>query len=371
MTYLKQLLLSIFVLIVVALSSLFLHPGADGLRIQLGLSEAAVEPNQRSGRPGFGGSPLVVTADIGRAALVQNLEAVGDGRSLRSAELTTEVSGRIVDVFVVAGDQVAAGDLMVQLDDQSERIALSRAQLQFDDVSARLARVERMAATAAASEAELRDARSALRSAQLQLQEAELVLARRQVVAPFSGVVSSMSAQIGHWVTPQTIVARVDDRSRLQVAFRVPERFLSAISVGQSVRVTTSALSMPPFVGRISELDGRLDTATRTLSVLAEIDNPEDVLRPGMSFQLSLEFVGSEYFSVPPLAIQWELDGPYVWVLNNNQRVSQVPVQIMQRRGQDVLVSGDLQDVQSVVIEGVQSLRPGLVVTTEVPRGRP
>jgi hypothetical protein len=90
-----------------------------------------------------------------------------------------------------------------------------------------------------------------------------------------------------------------------------------------------------------------------------------------MSFQVNLEFVGDDYFAIHPLAIQWQMEGPYVWALDQTMRASQVPIQIIQRREQDVLVSGDLNEFQQVVIEGVQTLRPGVEVTTELSGRRP
>lgn len=370
MTYRKQFLLSTFFLAVVLMVSFLFHPNAHGWRAQFGINAAVADTPERSGRPSFGGSPFVLTEPVAQAKLVQRLEAVGEGVALQMAELTPEVSGRVVAVFSAVGDVVAAGDRILQLDDRSEQIALARAQLNVADASARLARIQRMAAAASASEAELREAHSALRNAELQLEEAELALSRRVIVAPFSGVISHFSAQVGHWVTPQSMVARIDDRSRLRVAFLVPERFMSLVSVGQPVRVTSSALALPGMSGNVVELDGRIDSATRTLRALAEIDNANDLLRPGMSFNLTLEFLGAEYFAIDPLAIQWELSGSYVWALDDEQRVTQIPVQIIQRRTSDVLVSGHLTPAQEVVTEGVQALRSGMVVSTTRPGRR-
>lgn len=366
MTYRKQFLLSSLFLLTALLLSLVFHPNADGWRAQLGFGVAVAETRERSGRSGFGGAPLVLTETVTRATLVQRLAAVGSGESLQSVDLTSEVSGRVVEIYFAVGDRVAVGEEILKLDDRVEQIALARAQLNFADASARLARVQRVAAAASASEAELRDATSALRLADLQRQEAELALARRVIVAPFTGILSLFTAQKGHWVTPQTVVARIDDRSRLRVSFLVPERFLSSVALDQTVTILTSAFDSPSMTGIVTELGGRLDTATRTLPVFADVDNIDDVLRPGMSFSLTLEFMGNDYFALNPLAIQWNMTGPYVWALDEEKRVTQVPIRIIQRRAEDVLVAGHLMPSQAVVIEGVQALRPGIVVTTEL-----
>lgn len=367
----KQLILSTLMVVLVLLGSVIWHPSAEGWRIELGFAAAQAQTQAGSGRPMFGGTPFVVTANIEQAQWVQRFDAVGDGLARQSADMTAEVSGRVVAVFVSAGDRVEQGDPIIQLDERAEQIALARAQLNLEDSVTRLSRVQRMAANASASEADLREAQSALRNAELQLEDARLALNRRTLEAPFSGVVSSTSVQVGHLITPQAVVARLDDRSELQIAFRIPERLLPAVAIGQEVRVTPTALQQTALVGTIVELDGRIDLPTRSLSALASIHNPDDVFRPGMSFQISIESVGETYFAVSPLAIQWRMEGAYVWALDENNRVTQVPVQIIHRRAQDVLVDGDLEAYAQVVVEGVQSLRPGAEVTTEMPGRRP
>src|SRR5690606_32812942 len=90
-------------------------------------------------------------------------------------------------------------------------------------------------------------------------------------------------------------------------------------------------------------------------------DNSEDRIRPGMSFRTELFFEGVAYTAVDPLAIQWSSDGPYLWK-NAGEVSERVPVQIIQRNANYVLVAGDVAAGDEVIIEGLQSLRPGAAI---------
>ncbi|MHA7880217.1 MAG: efflux RND transporter periplasmic adaptor subunit [Saccharospirillum sp.] len=360
----KQSLLAVGVLLLAGAGWLFLHPGSEGLRVQIGLAEAA---QSASGRPGgggppfgFGGASTVVTAPVGTSIINDRLSAVGDGAALRSVDVISEVSGRVTEVLKGSGERVEAGDVLVQLDASSERIALSRAQLAVRDAQNALERLNRLQRSSI-TEVEISQAETALAAARLQVQEAELALSRRTIRAPMDGMLGIMSLEPGALISSQTVVARIDDRSGLLVEFRIPERFVSAINVERSVEVTPVAQPGLRISGTVTAIDSRLEPDSRTLRVQAQVPNEDDLLRPGMSFLINIRFAGDEYPTVDPLAIQWQSGGPFVWQVLEG-RVAQVPVRIIQRNSDSVLVDAELSPGEVVVTEGVQSLRPGAEV---------
>ena len=85
-----------------------------------------------------------------------------------------------------------------------------------------------------------------------------------------------------------------------------------------------------------------------------------------MALQIDLTFTGESYPAVDPLAIQWSADGAFVWVVREEKAV-RVPMRILQRNASDVLIDADFEPGDRVVIEGVQSLRPGADVTVIKP----
>ena len=90
----------------------------------------------------------------------------------------------------------------------------------------------------------------------------------------------------------------------------------------------------------------------------AVIENKDDMLRAGMSFQVAMKFPGDTYPSVNPLSVQWGTDGAFVWAIKDG-KAKRTPVRIIQRNTESVLVEADLTDEDLVVTEGIHTVREG------------
>jgi multidrug efflux pump subunit AcrA (membrane-fusion protein) len=97
--------------------------------------------------------------------------------------------------------------------------------------------------------------------------------------------------------------------------------------------------------------------------VQARIDNPNDMIRPGGSFQVQLAFMGEAYPIVREVAVLWSRDGAYLWRITEG-RAEKVFVRLVRRDKGRVLVNGDLRRGDLIVVEGVQGLRLGQKVRT-------
>jgi RND family efflux transporter MFP subunit len=340
-------------------------------RIGLPVGETAASASDARAGQGFGGGGAgaleVIAQPVGVASANARTSAIGDGRAIRSVAVMPLAAGRLTDVLVAPGDQVSAGDVIARLDAQAEAIELARAELNLADAESNLERFERLRGTGAATEVQLREAQLAVERARLEVRDAQLELDRRDVVAPISGLVGILPVETGMQVGTQTEIATIDDRSRILVDFRVPERFVGQINLGD--RLNAIALARPELdlEGEIVAIDNRIDRASRTLRVQAALDNSDDVLRAGMAFSLVIGFAGDPHPAIDPLAIQWGADGSFVWVVREGRAV-RVPVRIVQRSSELVLVTADIEAGEQVVTEGIQRLREGAEVTV---RGLP
>jgi RND family efflux transporter MFP subunit len=153
----------------------------------------------------------------------------------------------------------------------------------------------------------------------------------------------------------------LDDRSQLRVAFAVPEAYLGRLKIGERVTVANVAYPERRFEGRVSRIDSRVDAATRQVRVEATVPNTNDLLRPGMSFQVQLHLPGARFVAVPELALQWDRAGAHVWAVRAGRAV-RVPVRMVRRLQARVLLDGELRAGETVVVEGVQRLRDGRAV---------
>jgi RND family efflux transporter MFP subunit len=364
----KQAVVSLVVLAAAVALWARYFPQASGVLQRAGIATAAIEADRapRDG-PGIGGPgapPVVRAAPVVEATVNDRVSAIGDGLAAQSVTVTPRVAGRVASIEVASGDFVRAGTALVRLDSEVETIALDRARLVLGDAQATLARAEELRRSNAVSEVALRTAELAASQAELALRDAELALEHRVVRAPFDGWVGILGVEVGDQVSTSTPVATLDDRSRILVDFRVPERFVGQLEVGAAVAARPLAQPGLTLIGEIAAVDSRISADTRTIRVRASFDNAEDRLRPGMAFSIDMRFPGDTFAAVDPLAIQWNADGAYVWTAADGQAV-QVPVRIVQRDDDAVLVDGALGPGALVVTEGVQLLREGAPLRLE------
>ncbi|WEZ83109.1 efflux RND transporter periplasmic adaptor subunit [Rhizobium sp. 32-5/1] len=366
----KQLVISLVILVIGVMAWVRFVPGAGAMLAKVGVSapiiEAIAKPQPAEetagqGRRGQGQgagnqTPIVVTQAADMAVVNDRLNAIGNGDAILSATVTPLATGNLTEVLVKSGDRIEQGQVIARLDSDDQKVAAAQAKLNRDNASEKVERNRKLGNAVAI--VAIRDAEFALQGAELALQTAELDLKRRDIIAPSKGIVGIITVNPGDYVTTSTPIAVVDDRSQILVDFWVPERFANKISVGQAVSATAIAQPGSELAGVVHAIDNRIDQASRTLRVRARIDNPDDTLRAGMSFSVALTFDGDQYPTVNPLSIQWSADGSYVWRVAGD-KTEKVPVKIVQRNADKVLVDAKLTKGDVVVTEGVQRLRDG------------
>lgn len=372
MSWWKQVALALILVVIALFAWLRLNPDSARQLVEMGMPQGLVTafsgpldagekgapPGNRPSRQFAGREILVVTAPVVTARINDRFSAIGDGEALRSVTVVPLSSGLVTKVNFAAGDRVKAGDVLAELDSEGEQIARDRAELAQQMASDKVDRYEKLMSSSAATQVQLHEAQNEFDNARLALRDAELTLKRRSIIAPVSGVVGLVPVEVGDYVTTQSEIATIDDRSEVLVNFWVPERFASSIRIGQVIDAVSIAMPDEVFTGAIAEIASRVDRDSRTLQVRARVDNPDDKLRPGMSFKVTIRLPGDVFPAVNPLAIQWSSEGAFVWK-NQDGAATRTAVRIVQRNSDAVLVDGDLATGEAVVIEGVQTLREG------------
>ncbi|SDO54523.1 efflux RND transporter periplasmic adaptor subunit [Phyllobacterium sp. OV277] len=357
----KQLVLVVVVLAIAGAGWLYFFPGASNLFKKAGVDKVlTADKPATSGGQGRSGqvAPIVVVRAADEAKINDKLSAIGTGKAKSSVSVTPFAAGRMNEILVTSGTKVEAGDVIARLDAEAEAIAADKARTMLKDAQTKLKRAENLSTTNTVSAVQVSDAGLAVDNAGLDVREAELALDRRDIKAPIGGIVGILPVSAGNYITTTTQIATIADRSDVLVDFWVPERFAPAVKVGAAVTATSVARPGETFNGTISSIDNRVDPDSRTLQVQAKITNPNDALREGMAFQVTMGFAGETYPTVDPLAIQWGTDGAYVWKIVDN-KAQRVSVRIMQRNTAYVLVNAEIKPGDLIVAEGVQAVRQG------------
>lgn len=333
-----------------------------------GSSTQEASRQQTRGQSSGPAAPLVIVEAAGQETVNNRLTAIGSARALSTVSVKPYSSGTMNKLFVKAGDTVKAGDAIAELDNETETIAVNKAQIALKNAQTTRDRIARLRATNTATVVQEIEADLALANTKLALEDAQLALSRRTVRAPISGVVGILPVNAGNYITADTSIARIDDRSKVLIDIWVPERFAPQIKVGLPVSAQSTAFPGVKYNGVINAVDNTLDEASRTLHVRAEIPNDEDRLRAGMSFSVTVLFPGESYPSVDPLAIQWGADGSYVWRVDEG-KAKKVPARIVQRNSTNILIDGPVKQGDMIVTQGVQSVREDAPVRVQNEQG--
>lgn len=256
-----------------------------------------------------GDGPLrVETIAPETATFTDTLRAVGTARARYAVDLLPEAGGRIARIAFQPGDRVEAGAVLLELDDRAEQADLKAAEATLAEAGAAFARQEQLNRTGSASDAAFQTARAAQLRAEAERDRALVVLEDRQLRAPFAGILGLTDLVEGQMIDTTTPIATLDDLSVIEVDFSVPETLLPRLRPGQRVDLTSSAWPDRVFQGTISRIDSRVDAATRSVAMRADIPNDDRALAGGMFLQVSLILDERRRPAIPESAISVEGD---------------------------------------------------------------
>lgn len=299
---------------------------------------------------------------------ISRVEAVGTAEAAKSVVLFPAVGDIVTAIHFMPGQQVEQGDILLELDARRQRVAVNRAEIQLRDAERTVERLRTSRSQGAIPESDLDDAVTVRDLLKVDLREAEADLEDRLVRAPFDGVVGLTDVEIGDRITEQTAITTLDKRDELLINFRAPEAALSILQQDPELTVQPWENRSVRIEAEIAEVDSRVSNENRTLRVRARLNNQEDRFRPGMSFRVRLEVAGDSYAVVPEAALLWGATGAYVWIVEE-EAAKRVDIQIKQRLAGRLLVGGELDPGDLLIVEGVQQLREGQAVSISRPEG--
>lgn len=307
------------------------------------------------------GAVPVVVAPVRLRGEDTVVQSPGTGIATKSVTLYPETAGRVSEILFSAGQAVKKGEPLMRLDSRAEKLAVDLARVRLEEVRRNFDRKKKLAPRGAIARAELDLAETQLAAARITLAQREHELSERTLVAPFDGVTGIAQVDPGERVSQTTAVTTLDDRSTVLVDFDVPEAYASAVKIGAELVINAWAAGQQEFRGTIQAIESRVDPVSRTMRVRAAVPNPNDLLRPGMSFVVRLPLRGDPSPAVPSFAVQWDRQGAFVWRINGG-RAERVGLRILKRTETTVLADAPLKEGDLVVVEGVQQMRDGVAV---------
>ena len=206
------------------------------------------------------------------------------------------------------------------------------------------------------------NAKAAVDAAQSQVGLARRSLEYAIVIAPISGVVSERTANLGEYVSPQQKVATIVNMNPVRVRIDIPEQAIPRVRVGESVSIRVSAYPDRNFAGHIARVSPNVSATSRTLTVEAEVQNPNGELKPGQFATVRILLPQSEpAVLVPQRAVRQVSGATYVFVIKNG-RAEQRLVQTGQIEGDLIEINSGVAADEIVATSNVDQLSDGITV---------
>jgi membrane fusion protein (multidrug efflux system) len=341
-------------------------------------------------------APVIEMTAVTQADIPIYHEWVGVLEGLVNARIRAQVTGYLVSQNYKEGDPIQKGDLLFEIDPRPFQATLDQAKGQLAQAEARLGKtaldVKRYAPLVkdkAISQEEYDDAVQANLEAEAsvvavkaQVEQAQLNLGFTKIVSPIDGIASIATGQIGDLVGPNTgELTTVSTIEPIKAYFNVTEQaYINFTKLSEKERDRNERLGKfeidlvlangetYPIKGKIYAADRQISPTTGALRVAALFPNPNRVLRPGQFGRIRVKFELANGALLIPQKSVTELQGKYqVAVVDSENKVHIQPIRLGERTGTSWVVQEGLKLGERVIVEGLQKVREGTVVTTTNP----
>ena len=318
------------------------------------------------------GARSVVVAPATLRELEDRIEALGTTASWESIEIRPSVTETVGEIRFTDGQQVARGEVLVTLVQQEEQAKLTEAQSFLAEQEREVRRIELLVARKSLPANQLDERRTLRDVALARVAAARAALDDRTIRAPFDGVLGLRGASVGALVSPQTVITTLDDIASLRLDFPVPSLLLGSLRPGQVVSATSPAVPGRNFSGEVTGIDSRVNPVDRSVVVRARLDNRDLTLKPGMLMNVLVQTARRTALVVPEESLTHYQREHYVLKVDaaNGNRTVRVDVEVGQRIPGFVEVVRGLSAGDSVITEGITSVRPGDVVVPRTAEAR-
>lgn len=317
----------------------------------------------------------VTSATVQEVNWAPELTATGSVVAVQGATLSTELPGTVAAIAAQNGTMVEKDALIIKLDTSAEEAQLKSAEADLELAVANVERSRGLTAQKVISKSDADTAESTYNRLKAVVDQMRANISKKTIRAPFAGQVGIRQVNIGQMVTAGQPVIPLASLDPIYVNFALPQQHLDALKEGLDVRVTTDAMPGKEFHGKLTAINSMVDEATRNVQVQATLENPEQLLKPGMFVTASIILPEqNKTVIVPTTAIAYAPYGDSVFVIEKKEDpktkkeglvLRQQFVRTGEARGDLVAITNGLKPGEQVVSSGVFKLRNGAPVAVD------
>lgn len=293
---------------------------------------------------------------------------VGTIEEVTGTQVSFEVPGNIRSLTVDEGDHVVKGQALGTVDPSTLREAYRSQHAQAEQARDAYRRFKGLHKEGTVSDIKWVEIESKLSQAVAAEQMAKEQLGKTTIYAPFSGVISQKTADVGMNVLPGQAVFKLVTLNQVYVTFSVPENEIASVKAGETVRFAVSALNNQAFTARITDIGVAADPLSHTYKVKAVLGNPGGRLMPGMVCDVQLDGGtgrADNQIVIPVNCVQLDADNRrFVWIVQGGKAYQRY-ITTGDFTDNGVIVNSGLSSGDMLITEGAQKVSDGMKVKVQ------
>jgi membrane fusion protein, multidrug efflux system len=325
----------------------------------------------------------VITTEVRRADVPILLTGLGTVQALNSVLIKSRVDGQIKKINFAEGQDVRAGDVLVEIDPEPYQAALNQAQANklrdeamLENARLDLTRFSRLATTGAATIQQLDTARAQVKQLEASVQSDQAAIYSAQVQLDYSRIRSPLNGRAGTRLIDAGNMVKATDTGGIVIinqldpifaTFPLPSETLPAIraSTGRGdVKVTAedsegNALA----VGKLAVIDNQINPNTATINFKAVFENAAHALWPGQFVNVRVEIdIRRDVVAVPVSVIQQSPSGPFAFIVGPDRLVQKRTIKVGVANKTTAVIDSGLAPGERVVTDGQYRIQAGSLV---------
>lgn len=298
------------------------------------------------------------------------IKAVGSIEAINGIEVANEVPGVIQAINFESGDTVKKGAVLIRIDAAIDEAALRTRRAEAQLAEQEFKRVSDLLPKRAVSQSQYDQAKANFDAARARVNEAEAQLNKKIIRAPFDGTLGIRMVDQGEYIATGTPIVEINMLDPIYLDYTLSEKNLPNVKPGYPVVATVAAIPAQNFEGSVSAINTSVNPETRTVRIRATLDNPENLLRPGMfATVMTQQPEDNEVVTVPRTAISYNTYGDFVFLVEENDEgnliVNRQTVTTGETRNTRVAVLSGLNAGERIVEKGLLRLRAGQKVAIQ------
>ncbi|MEB0139321.1 MULTISPECIES: efflux RND transporter periplasmic adaptor subunit [unclassified Undibacterium] len=304
------------------------------------------------------------------------LSSVGTVSAFRGVDIGSEITGLVRQVHFKSGQNVKRGAVLIELNADADIAQLHALEASAELSATVLKRDQAQLAVEGVSQAQVDADMADLKSKRALVAQQAALVEKKTIRAPFDGRLGISTVNPGQYVNTGDKLVSLQTVDPIFVDFFLPQKQISSVKLGQNLKLRSDAFPGQEFVGQISAINPKIDTATRNVQIQASLSNQKQLLLPGMFANVAID-VGdkNKYITLPQTAITYNPYGSTVFVVKDGDKkdeqgqlvkvAQQVFVTTGATRGDQVAVLKGIEVGQMVVTSGQLKLKNGTPVIVD------